>query len=234
MTEEFDTANSLLDPLPGEKVPYDKREAICDELPLGVPTSAVVPDAALELETILDDIHVNGGAHLGAVRVLPDERFDWALSRGSSRLLRRRVLSSAALAETLPELELSADRKHEAFDDIEWEHYPSYTLDGYLTENLVAGGAYYSFLEPPFQDIDETVPGYEHVPESYGDRKDAKRLAERFVEAVFGERYGEFTVAFTDEGWCDWFQNISVWNRTYFCFDRRTRLVWVLAVTGSD
>ncbi|MFC6756621.1 hypothetical protein ACFQER_07890 [Halomicroarcula sp. GCM10025894] len=158
MTEEFDTANSLLDPLPGEKVPYDKREAICDELPLGVPTSAVVPDAALELETILDDIHVNGGAHLGAVRVLPDERFDWALSRGSSRLLRRRVLSSAALAETLPELELSADRKHEAFDDIEWEHYPSYTLDGYLTENLVAGGAYYSFLSRRFRTSTRPYP----------------------------------------------------------------------------
>jgi len=78
------------------------------------------------------------------------------------------------------------------------------------------------------------VPGYEHVPESYGDRQDAKRLTERFVEAVFGERYDEFTVAFTNERWCDWFRDIMVWNRTYLCFDRRTRLVWVLAVTGSD
>lgn len=234
MTEEYDPANSLLEPQHVGRVSYEKRETICDELPLSVPDQeAVVPDQAQELVTILDDIHVNGGASLGVLRVLPEERFDWSLSRGGSRLLRRRVLSSLELSEVLPELDLSADRKHDMFDDIEWETYPSYTLDGYLASDLVYGGAYYNFLEPPFQDSEETVPGYEHIPESYGDRTDAKRLGERFVDAVFDERYDEFTVAFTDEGWCDWFE-MEIWNRTYFCFDRRTRLVWVLAVTGMD
>jgi hypothetical protein len=234
MAEEYDPDNSLLEPLPGERIPFRKREAICGELPLSVPDQeTIVPDIARELEEILDDIHVNGGANLGAVRVLPDERFDYSLSRGSSRLLRRRILSSAALADVLPALELSANRDHEALDDVKWEPYPSYTLDGYLTADLVDGGAYYNFLEPPFQDTDKTIPGYEHVPESYGDRQDAKRLSERFVEAVFDERYGEFTVAFTNKSWCNWF-SMDVWNRTYLCFDRRTRLVWVLVVTGSD
>lgn len=99
---------------------------------------------------------------------------------------------------------------------------------------MVYGGAYYSFLEPPFSDTEGEVPGYEHVPESYGGPSDAKRLGERFVAAVFDERYDEFYVSRSHDQWCDWFVMVPAWDGTYLCFDQRTRLLWILVVTGAD
>lgn len=236
MTEEYDTERSLLD-VDWDDAPSDAELAAARiETTLEVPDrDEVIPDAARELETVMSDIHVNGGAHLGVVRVPPNDALDWYLSRGgTNEWLRRDVLASDALADALPELELSPDRHPQDYADLDWEHYPSYTLDGHLARHLVGGGAYYNFLEPPFHDVDAEVPGYEHVPESYGDRSDAKRLGERFVDAVFDEHYGEFSAYATFDQWCDWFEAVPAWDATYVCFDQRTRLAWVFVVTGAD
>lgn len=236
MTEEYDPERSLLD-VDWSDGPSDAELAAARmDTTLEVPDQdEVVPDAARELESVMDDIHVNGGAHLGAVRVPPDDALDWYLSRGGVKeWLRRDVLASDALTDALPALDLPSDRHPQDYADLDWERYPSFTLDGYLARHLVDGGAYYDFLEPPFSDVDTEVPGYEHVPESYGDRSDAKRLGERFVDAVFDERYGEFSACATYDQWCDWFEMVRAWDVTYVCFDRRTRLVWVFVVTGAD
>ncbi|WP_255193046.1 hypothetical protein [Natronobeatus ordinarius] len=235
MTEEYDADRSLLEIDWSERPSDAELAAARTDATLAVPDQdEAIPDAARELETIMDEIHVNGGAHLGVVRVPPKEVLDWFLSRSETGWLRRDVLASDALADALPALGLPSDRHPRDYADLEWERYPSYTLDGHLARHLVAGGAYYSFLEPPFQDADAEVPGYEHVPATYGDPADAKRLGERFVDAVFDERYQEFTVSVTFDQWCDWFKPVPVWDVTYVCFDRRTRLVWVFVVTGAD
>jgi hypothetical protein len=236
VTEEYDPGRSLLDVDWGES-PSDAElaDARIDTTLLSPDQDEVVPEAVRELETVMSDVHVNGGAHLGAVRVPPNEVLDWHLSRGGyTEWLYRDVLASEALAEAVPALSLSPDRHPGDYADLDWERYSSYTLDGHLAHHLVDGGAYYSFLEPPFHDVDAEIPGYEHVPESYGDRSDAKRLGERFVDAVFDERYGEFSAFVTFDQWCDWFESVPAWDATYLLFDRRTRLAWVFAVTGAD
>lgn len=236
MTEEHDPEHSLLE-VDWSDGPSDAELADARiGLRLTVPDQDdVVPDAARELETIMSDVHVNGGAHLGAVRVPPNDTLDWSLSRsGLAPWLRRDVLASDALAAAIPELDLPANRHPQDYADLAWEGLAPYTLDGHLANRLVDGGAYYDFLEPTFSDVDAEIPGYEHVPDSYGDRSDAKRLGERFVDAVFDERYGEFDVVVTYDQWCDWFESIAAWDTTYLCFDRRTRLAWVLVVTGAD
>lgn len=237
MTEEYDSERSLLDIGWSDEKPTDADiEAARTEMTLELPDQdEVVPAAARTLEGIMSDVHVNGGAHLGAVRVPPNDTIDWYLSRGrENEWFRSDILASSALADALPALDLSPDRHPRDYTDIDWDRYPSYTLDGYLASHLVDGGAYYNFLEPPFQDVDDEVPGYEHVPETYGDRTDAKRLGERFVDAVFDERYGEFSAFVSFDGWCDWFQPVAAWDFTYVCFDRRPRLAWVFTVTGAD
>ncbi|WP_226022247.1 hypothetical protein [Halomicrobium salinisoli] len=236
MTEERDTEHSLLDVDWGDPPSDAELAAARTDTSLAVPDQTeVVPDAARELETIMSDVHVNGGAHLGVVRVPPNDALDYYLSRsGANEWFRRDVLASDALAEALPALDLPADRHPQDYTDLDWTRYPSYTLDGHLAARLVDGGAYYGFLEPPFHDVDAEIDGYEHVPDSYGDRSDAKRLGERFVDAVFDERYDEFSAYVTFDQWCDWFVSVPAWDATYVCFDQRTRLAWVLVVTGAD
>ena len=236
MTEEYDADRSLLD-VDGSEVPSDAEFAAArTDTTFEVPDQdEVVPDTARELETIMSDIHVNGGAHLGVVRAPPSNTLDWYLSRRrTSEWLQRDVLASDALADALPALDLSPDRHPQDYAHLDWKQYPSYTLDGHLAHHLVGGGAYYSFLEPPFHDVDAEIPGYEHVPESYGGRSDAKRLGEKFVDSVFDERYDEFSAYVTFDQWCDWFESVPAWDATYVCFDRRTRLAWVFVVTGAD
>lgn len=236
MTEEYDAECSLLESnqsdRPSDAELADARTGTTLEVPR---QNEVIPDVARELETIMNDVHVNGGACLGVVRVPPNDSLDWYLSRNRiNDWFRRDILASDRLADALPALDLSPDRHPQDYTDLDWEHYPSYTLDGYLARHLVSGGAYYNFLEPPFYDVDADIPGYEHVPESYGDRSDAKRLGERFVDAVFDERYGEFFAHVTFDQWCSWFEAVPVWDVTYICFDKRTRLAWVFVVTGAD
>ncbi|UPV98887.1 hypothetical protein M0R88_10120 [Halorussus gelatinilyticus] len=236
MAEEFDGEDALLEVDWGDS-PSDAElaDARMETTLQSVDRDEVVPDAARELGTVMSDIHVNGDAHLGVVRVPPNDALDWHLSRGGRKeWLYRDVLASDALSDALPALDLSPDRHPQDYTDLDWEHYSAYTLDGHLARHLVGGGAYYNFLEPPFHDVDAEIPGYEHVPESYGDRGDAKRLGERFVEAVFGERYGEFSASATFDRWCDWFESVAAWDVTYVCFDQRTRLAWVFVVTGAD
>lgn len=245
MAEEFDPEHSLLDYRRGDRPSWgelaDARAAMTLEVP---DQDEIIPDVARDLETILNDTHVGGGAHLAAVRVPPNDVFDWWLAGGASvpEWLKRDLLASDALAEVLPALDLSADRDPQDYvsadqlsgdyTGIEWEQIRAHTLDGYLAVRLVDGGAYYNFLEPPFQDGE--VETSDRVKELYGDRVDAKRLGERFVEAVFDERYGEFAACKTCNTWCDWFYIRWAWSHTYICFDQRTRLAWVLVTTDRD
>lgn len=233
MGNEYDTEHSLLEVEWGESPSSADLAAARLDLSLEVPCQAeAIPDAARELETIMNDIHINGGAELGVIRVPPNEEIDWYLSRSSmSEWFCCDLLASDALGEAVESLELPADRHPQDYEDLEWQQYPSYTLDGYLAHHLITGGAYFNFLKPPFSDVENEIPGYEHIPDSYGDPSDAKRLAERFVKAIFDDRYEEFLVCVTYGKWCEWF---LLWETTYICFDKRTRLAWILVVTDVD
>lgn len=113
MTEEYDPEHSLLEidwsaDRPTSAELADARTAHSFLVP---DQDEIVPAAARELETIMDDIHVNGGAHLGVIRVPPDETIDWFLSRNRlNDWLRNDVLASDALASALPALELPDGR----------------------------------------------------------------------------------------------------------------------------
>jgi hypothetical protein len=86
VTEKDDCDRSLLDTDWGDPPSDAELAAARLDVTLETPDrSDVAPDAARELETVMSDIHVNGGAHLGVVRVPPNDALDWYLSSGTRR-----------------------------------------------------------------------------------------------------------------------------------------------------
>jgi hypothetical protein len=87
-----------------------------------------------------------------------------------------------------------------------------FKLDGELAETLVYGGAYTRFS---------------------GNSRQAKDLASRFCDAVFGDRFEEILLFSSHEAWSDWFYGIA-WDHTWIGFDKRECKVWILCVTDTD
>jgi hypothetical protein len=65
------------------------------------------------------------------------------------------------------------------------------------------------------------------------DGKAAKRLALDVCDAMFGLRYGEISMYESYESWTPWFRGIA-WDLTEVVFDRRSRRLWVFAITDTD
>lgn len=169
---------------------------------------------------MLDELrrtHVNGGALIKGFAVDDDDTtLHWFASRNRFLDYRffRALLDSAAVRETLPELEgtqpLPGDptRRDLGFK----ESWGTLTLDGELAALLVHGGAYKSFQGTPTQ---------------------AKQLGTAFVDALVGERHAEFKVYRSFDAWSPWFHNVA-WDSTWLLIDQGRNEVILLCVTDTD
>ncbi|KAA6464581.1 hypothetical protein DYQ86_01005 [Acidobacteria bacterium AB60] len=193
---------------------------MCSEVALSL--VRIQADPITQVLNRLRDSHSNGGAFLNAVLVGHSEVFDWFASR--NRLLEfeilPRLLRRNEIRDSLPELRIQADyvSDHETdgcsfassggfkFDN-------PFLLDGQLAQSLFAGGAY-----PPSTKIEG---------------KTAKRLAMEFCEVIFDQRYEDVSLYSSYEAWTPWFAGIA-WDWTAVLFDKRTRTLWILAVTDED
>ena len=90
--------------------------------------------------------------------------------------------------------------------------YDQFLLDGTLSRILFSGGAYSS---------------------TRGDGRTEKAFALSVCEAIFGQRFGEVSCYLSSEPWTGWFRGIA-WDITVIVFDRRTRRLWILAITDTD
>jgi hypothetical protein len=87
-----------------------------------------------------------------------------------------------------------------------------FLFDGSLSRILYNGGAY-SHKE--------------------GDGHAEKAFALNVCETMFGLRFGEVAYYVTTRRWTPWFKGIP-WDFTALLFDRRTRKLWILAITDTD
>jgi hypothetical protein len=189
------------------------------------PTAADVQDMSDRIELIpvslqvqvLDDFiaqvrqsHGNGGAYLAAFDVGPDRVFDWFASR--NRLWDERLLDlllvHPAIRRALPMLIVPFPRRIKSGLAM----YDQFLLDGTLSRILYTGGAHW---------------------EATGDGRAEKAFAVSVCEAMFGQRSGEVSCYLTNKPWTRWFKGIA-WDLTVVVFDRRTRRLWILAITDTD
>jgi hypothetical protein len=157
----------------------------------------------------LRESHRNGGAHIAAFDVSPDNIFDWFASR--NRLSDEELIDGlifhpairAALGElAIPEIKPSTGL---ALGD-------PFQLDGTFAHLLHHGGAYWN---------------------AKNDGRSAKTLALDVCDAMFGLRYGEVSLVESSEAWTPWFHGVA-WDLTEVVFDRRLRRLWVFVVTDTD
>ncbi|MGI9050686.1 MAG: hypothetical protein ACR2GU_15145 [Rubrobacteraceae bacterium] len=199
------------------------REIRFETLPL--------PDerSILELLDALRNAFTNGGALLSCFHVHEHWAFDWLASRNILHAWRGSVkprffenfLTSAVVTGVLPELHLEGA----LFDSPEFEclqgnemRTPSgfewasaFTLDGEIAEQLVLGPMYGEFPGTPVE---------------------AKRLGEKFCEAVFEGRYTEVQVYRSYERWHEWFSYVE--SVSWLWIDKRHRRIWLLCITDTD
>ena len=62
---------------------------------------------------------------------------------------------------------------------------------------------------------------------------EAKRLAQKFCEAAFGDRYLDVWVFRSYEAWSPWFWD-AAWDKTWIIADAEMSRVWLLCVTDTD
>ena len=165
----------------------------------------------------LDDVlghlratHANGGAEFAQFRVSEHPTLHWFGSRNRLDEIDffDRFLYSPAVSFALPPLKIGASGV--SGTGFEWGN--SLTLDGEIAQMLVQGGAYDKFAGPA---------------------REAKAMAGRFCEAVFGERFTEVQVYKSHKPWSDWFYGVA-WDATWLGFDKRHVKVWLLCVTDTD
>jgi len=153
--------------------------------------------------------HDNGGAELACFRLPPDRLLDWYTSHN------RWVFDG--LADTLlshPTMHSWLLDRLSAGDGFESKLVgeSQFLFDGRLAQMLFAGGAYHR---------------------SIGDGREEKEQAARFCDAMFQLRYADISFAASYEAWTPWFHGIA-WDATFMVLDKRTRLLWILAVTDTD
>jgi hypothetical protein len=178
-------------------------------------------DAVTQVLQRLRESHCNGGAMFGTVSIGADRVFDWYASRNRlleweilPRILRReetkaifKELNIGPLSNTSEEGEACSTSSTDGF-----RMDNAFLFDGQLAACLHAGGA------------------YTHCS---GDGRAAKQLALNFCDALFQHRFAELSLFTSHAGWTPWFYGIA-WDWTAVVFDRRKRLLHILAVTDTD
>jgi hypothetical protein len=176
------------------------------------------------LNSVLNQIresHANGGGLLASFQVGQSKVFDWFASR--NRLLEfdilRQLIGRIEVRNALPALEIQAtapeDRGVEGCglaNDGNFQMTSSFLFDGQLAQVLYAGGAYSS---------------------AKGDGRAERENSLEFCEALFGSRFSEVSYFSSHSAWTPWFGGIA-WDWTAILFDRRLRVLSILAVTDTD
>jgi hypothetical protein len=154
--------------------------------------------------------HSSGGAYLTTFDVGADQVFDWFASR--NRLTDEELLDSLLLhpsiRQALPELFRHLPQRVKSGLVM----YDPFLLDGTLSRILFRGGAH---------------------SQSREDGRAEKVFALNVCEAMFGLRYGEVSCYLSNKRWTRWFKG-EAWDVTVVVFDRRTRRLWILAITDTD
>jgi hypothetical protein len=155
-------------------------------------------------------IHANGGAEFAQFKLSEHPTLHWFCSRNRLEEINffDRFLSSPRVSSALPALKIGASGISGA--DFEWGN--SLTLDGEIAQVLVQGGAYEKFAGPAHE---------------------AKEIARRFCEAVFGDRFAEVQIYKSYKPWSGWFYDVA-WDGTWLGFDKRLVKVWLICVTDTD
>ena len=193
--------------------------SVCDRVELSridIESSSVV-----SVLNSLQAAHLNGRVLFAAVRIGGNPILDWFGSR--NRLLEfdvlPRLLQRPEMREWLPGLlpEGAAEPSLSATEGATCSPYglkleSPFTFDATLATTLYQGGAYHS---------------------SEGDGKAEKELAIAFCDALFEQRYGEMAYFVTFDAWSPWFYDVA-WDWTAVLWDRRKRVLFVLAVTDTD
>lgn len=177
--------------------------------------------AVAEVLQSLRESHCNGGAVLATVAVGTDEVLDWFASRNRwleweilPRILRRDEIKVALAELKIDALQDSTGEARNctisASDGFRMEN--PFLFDGQLAAILHSGGAY-------------THP--------HGDGRAAKQMALNFCDALFQQRFFEISLFTNHEAWTPWFHQIA-WDWTAVFFDRRKRMLHILATTDTD
>ena len=155
-------------------------------------------------------VNANGDALFGIFQVEGDQNLDWFASRNRWDHVDfvRRVLSHPAVRERWPAL--VAKMSDAQFPAFEWGS--KLALDGELARALVIGGAYERFT---------------------GRQREAKDLAAKFCDALFGDRFQDIEVFWCWRAWSAWFHDVA-WDRTCLIIDRPSRTIAILCSTDTD
>lgn len=154
--------------------------------------------------------HVNGGAEFAQFKLSENPGFHWFGSRNRLDEIDffDRFLSSSAVSSALPALKIGEP----AFSEAAFEPGSALTLDGEIARTLVQGGAYERFA---------------------GTAREAKEIARRFCDAMFGDRFDDLQIYRSYKPWSQWFFDVA-WDVTWLGFDKRYVKVWLLCVTDTD
>lgn len=178
-------------------------------------------DAFTQVLQCLRESHCNGGAVFATISVGSDRVLDWFASR--NRWLEweilPRILRREEIKESLTELNIGTlPAVAEAGEGCSTSNTDGFRMDnafffdGQLAACLYSGGAY-------------THPS--------GDGRSAKQLALDFCDALFQHRFADLSLFTSHNAWTSWFHEIA-WDWTAVLFDRRKRVLHILAVTDTD
>ena len=165
-----------------------------------------------EFVSRLRDDRGNGGAHLAAFDVGQDRTLDWFVSRNRFSEVISDVVTHPMIRKSLSEVRIPASPPSPSTDDSGFQFFDPFLLQGTFANLLYSGGAY-------------TL--------ARGDGRAENQIALEVCESMFGLRYGEICCSPNYDQWTPWFRGIA-WDVTIVVFDRRTRMMWILAVTDTD
>jgi hypothetical protein len=173
------------------------------------PTTVNSEAAQLLVETFRS-ILTNGGAYIAAFTVEDvDDAGHWFLSRNRFEEYDfvRCLIASEGLAEAMPAVVA------EGVDtDADFRFSNPLSLDGNIAAQLKWGGAYGSFD---------------------GSGAEAKKLGAGFSGDIIGDRYDDFRIDETSDGWSPWFHAVA-WDHTWVITDKRSQRVTLLCITDTD
>ena len=158
--------------------------------------------------------HVNGGAVVGRWRA---QRYNdvtaWfaARNRLDEYEMHRVLFDAQSVRRTLGDLEIPAslDRVPGGLSEVRGG---ALMLDGILARVIVSGGAYRAFDGPAIE---------------------AKNLARRVVDELFGSRLEDLRVDETFAAWAPWFYDVA-WDETLVVTDYTRAEMTLLCFTDTD
>lgn len=162
----------------------------------------------IELIDTLTDSHVNGGALIRCFIVSDNTVFKIPIMVDDYKPYFERLLTSPDIKQSLHELRIGERFAEETY----FKSTSPFIFEGEMADVLFHGGAYREFDGTPRQ---------------------AKDMAQRFSQYVFGDRFMDIVIYTSHDVWCDWFLGIA-WDTTWLIFDKALHKLWIICVTDTD